>query len=184
MARIKTALEIAMEKMGSIEVDEAKLRDDRLRTEGRTLAGKFLADDMMEVSALEKKLAGYGPEDLALVRRAANATALRNLVLPSGAEYKGRNLRLQALFEALDPGCAEAGDLLRQVFALEDQYWETMNGLLDRLKEQYQQAYDGEAPQAQDKEFLKVYQAQSAQVAARYRQALEQARARLERLLG
>lgn len=184
MARIKTALEIAMEKLGNIEVDETKLRQNRLRDEARALAGKFLSDDMMDADALRRRLSEYDAPDMAEVRQAVNSTILQNLVLPSGAEHKGRNLRLQTLFEVLNQGASEASRLLAQIFSLEDRYWETMNGLLDKLKEQYQQAYDGEAVSAQDKEFLKVYQAKAAQVAGQFRQALNQAKGRLSQLLG
>lgn len=185
MARIKTALELAMERMQDIRVDEDKIRRRNLISRARTLAGSFLSDERLQPEDLGKSLSDFPPEQLEPAKQAINETVLMNLSLPAAAEFKARNQRLVLLLSTVNPDNTQAIALAGQICSLEEQYWEDQSSLLDNLKQQYRDALErsGTAPE-QNKDFLKIYQQSSQQMNAQYAAALSRAKAQLSMLLG
>lgn len=184
MARIKTALEIAMEKMDSIVVDENKIRLDNTKKEGKILCGKFLSDDKMTIEEVQKKLDSYSQENKKLVFDSINNTIIQNLSLPSNEAYVTRNKRIQLLFESLNPNNSDAISLLAQIMGLEEQYFDNMCSLLDNLKEQYKDALSKtQTPPEQNEQFMKIYQANVNQMMTQYTQVLSNAKEQLASLI-
>lgn len=185
MARIKTALELAMEKMENIQVDESKIRRENTRQQARTIAGRFLEDDRVTDEELASQLAAFTPENLPLVKQTINNTILQNLTLPGSIEYKVRTRRIQSLFGQVNPEDQQAQQIVDQVIGLEGQYWDNMSGLLDNLKEQYKDALaQSDLPPEQNKDFLKLYQANVNKMNQQFNAVMTQAKGQLRELLG
>ncbi|MGX8677758.1 MAG: hypothetical protein ACQGQO_01465 [Sphaerochaetaceae bacterium] len=185
MGRIKTSLELAMERMEDIQVDENKIRQDNLRQDARSIAGKYLEDDTMQDDELEARLSKYEGSDLTFVTKTINETILQNLSMPSAIEYKMRNKRIASLFPIVNDGNSAAIKVITQILSLEDQYWDTMSGLLDKMKEQYKDAISqSDAPAEQNKDFLNMYQANVKQINQQYGSVLTRGKTQLSAMLG
>ena len=104
MGRIKTALEIALEKMEEIHIDEEKIQNENMKSDARSIAGTYLENDRMQEDELEKRLSKYSGASLNLVTNTINSIIIQNLVMPSGIEYKTRNNRVAELFKIINDG--------------------------------------------------------------------------------
>ncbi|MDY4888129.1 MAG: hypothetical protein SO135_00065 [Sphaerochaetaceae bacterium] len=185
MGRIKTALEIALEKMEEIHIDEEKIQNENMKSDARSIAGTYLENDRMQEDELEKRLSKYSGASLNLVTNTINSIIIQNLVMPSGIEYKTRNNRVAELFKIINDGNTKATELVNQIMGLEDQYWEAMSGLLDKLKDQYKDALaQSDVPPEQNKDFLNMYQANVKQMNKQFGSVLEKAKSQLKTMLG
>ena len=79
MAEIKSALEIALERTASVEVDKEALEADRARREGMTMVSKFLDDPKTDLKEMLKSKTGKEKE---WAREGMVQVLLANLVLP------------------------------------------------------------------------------------------------------
>lgn len=185
MGRIKTALELAMEKMESIQVDEEKIRRQAMMDEARSIAGSYISDDHMTDDNLELRLSKFKGAALNLVSRTINEIILQNITLPSAIEFKTRNARLSGLFSVVNDGNQAAIKLLGQIMDVESQYWESMTGLLDNLKEQYKDALaqSSMAPE-QNKDFMNLYQQNITQINKQFGSLLSNAKSKLSVMVG
>jgi hypothetical protein len=105
--------------------------------------------------------------------------------MPSAIEYKMRNKRIASLFPIVNDGNSAAIKVITQILSLEDQYWDTMSGLLDKMKEQYKDALSqSDAPAEQNKDFLNMYQANVKQINQQYGSVLTRGKTQLSAMLG
>ena len=194
MSKIKSALELAMEKTEGIKVDKEAVHRDNMIREGRTLAGRFLQDDKTDLAA---GLKGREGKDGDLLRQGALETLLSNLTLPRiESDLKG--------FPRLREGLAVATGDTRKVNTLMDQYdqlfrqyLEQIRQLEDHLRQQWEprlrqkedqlRAQTGQAVRLtpeQDPEFMKVFQDQLAQMDEQYGAVVKQGKEELRRTAG
>lgn len=196
MARIKSALEIALERTQDIEVDTQAIARDRYMTEGKRLAGGFLSDVTRSPDEFLAAYAAYKGEQKDVVREGCIATVLANIALPQSEFYTEPAARVRVLVAALSSNNENALSLYDQIVGFYDQYLQIQKELVNRLKEQYQPALEQKQAAMrkqygpnytlkaeQDPEFLKLLEHNYKQLDAQYGQALEQARTQLKELM-
>lgn len=80
MALIKSALELALERTKNLEVDEVAIEANRIRMEGRRMAGKFLDDP--EGCSLTSAIAGIDATNRELYRKSVFDVLCAQIQLP------------------------------------------------------------------------------------------------------
>ncbi|AEC02510.1 DUF6657 family protein [Parasphaerochaeta coccoides] len=197
MARIKSALEIALERTKDIEIDAEKISRDRLITEGRRLSGGFLSDITRKSEDFLSAYEAYPSSAKAAVREGVLTTLLSNISLPQADQHDASADRLRTLIVALAGEKPEAMGLFDQIIGFYNQYITVQKELLDRLKQQYQPTLEQRQAAMrkqygsnftlkaeQDPDFIKLLERNYKQLDAQYGQALDQAKTQLKELLG
>ncbi len=135
--KIKTALEIAMEKVGNIVVDPAEVRRAELKKQAMTVMGEFLKDSQFD---LKKKLQSldFGIQDEKLFLAELSQVLLSNVQLPSSDEAKEWSERNLKTLTSLTT--ASISGQVAQALQLMDQYLKQKVHIEEQLKEQFQAA--------------------------------------------
>jgi hypothetical protein len=194
MARIKSALELALERTEGVESDKAGLEEKALVNEARKLASSFLADpDSVDIKAT---LAAKPKEAQAKARAAVAEVFLSNIGLPS---YKEQETRLGAIEKGLvalsgDKSIpalfAQFGQFFERYFSDVEKLEQTMVKQFEprlRQKEQEMARRSGQAVRMdplQDPEFARALTQNLGGLREQYEGAVEQARAQLRQVLG
>ncbi len=199
MAQIKSALEIALERTKSVEIDKNAIEAAELRQAGKKLAGDYLKDP--EAVDLAAALGKFGGDKAEPVRGGAFEVFASRLQLPVS-----RNADPEASFQPVADGLAALGapreakavtDMVAQVAAFMKRYADDITRLDAQLRKQYEpklkqkeQAYAARTGQAvridpmSDPEFVSFYQANAGKLKAQYQAALDEAKAELAKTLG
>lgn len=193
MGEIKSAWEIAQEKIKDITLDKAALAAQENRTAGKKLASQFLDDP--ERTPLAKELKALSGEKKARTAQGIVETLLGNLVLPQGEIAKARNERARQALLILAPGSKQLAHMLGQVEQFFTQYAEERERLIETLEAQYgprlQQKAEALAKQMggrvelkpmQDPEFVALLKKNLALFDERYQAAVREAKKEIERL--
>lgn len=203
MAMIKSALELALEKTKDLEVDEAAVEANRIKTEGRKTAGKYLDDP--ESCDLAKALGGIESKHRELFRKSVFDVLNAQIQLP-GAFFDAEKLNSVGAGIAVLVGAApgaraaaakQAAALVQQISAFLGKYQEEIKRVeqairsqwAPKLKEKERQvsARMGQAvrldPMA-DPEFAAFYKKNVEGLKANYEEALSQAKDQLSALCG
>jgi len=193
MGEIKSAWEIAQEKIKDITVDKAALAAQDNRTAGKKLASQFLDDP--ERTPLAKELKALSGEKKAQTALGIVETLLSNLVLPQSEMAKARNDRARHALVLLAPGSKQLAHMLGQVEQFFTQYAEERERLIETLETQYgprlQQKAEALAKQMggrvelkpmQDPEFVALLKKNLALFDERYQAAVREAKKEIERL--
>lgn len=133
MGRIKSALEIALEKTENMEINEDRIRHNSVIDQIRRLAGSFITNDEESIDSLKEKLSSFSKEDL---REALGETIVNSIVLPqddTGLEEK--KARILALISIAFPG-EETASYYNSVTTELGEYPKNKEDLVSRLKEQ------------------------------------------------
>jgi hypothetical protein len=139
---IKTALEIALEKMRAVDIDSDELKQDELVTLGKHLAVKLLKNKNTDIPEYTKH---QDKAERAFILQGIQFILLLNISLPSGEPAR---LETQKALEALckikgdTPGALE---LCAQIDQLLGEYIHAKEAGLEELK----QAYNDHLAQAQ-----------------------------------
>lgn len=194
MGKIKSAWEIALERTEDIQADPNKIRHDNLIKEGRQLAGGFLTDTDKTIEEVQQKLASYDDDKKAVVKQGMAMTVLFNLSLPTDDNFKDSVDKLTQLVGIID---AQAVPLMDQVSGFFDQYLQTEDHLVERMKQQFQPMLEQKQAKLrqqygpdfvlrpeQDPEFVKLLQQNLSQLSAQYQQVLDQAKDQLREIFG
>ncbi len=137
MARIKSALELAMERIEDIESDPEQIRKDRLTQQGKRLAGSFLFSHDKTIEETQADLKAVPDADVDLVRQAMTDTALANLSLPQDENYVDGLGKIKALLTLLSSGGEDLMGLFVQTDNLYNQYLTMKEQTYDQLVEQF-----------------------------------------------
>lgn len=194
MARIKSALELALERTESVKSDKESVELYELRREGKKLAGAFLDDP--EKKSLEGDLKKYPKDKAAAVRRGIFDVLLSQIALPAVKEDLPRlekvgaglqsvlaDRRFAALYAQLIQAFTQyLGELEQYEQAIRRQYAPKL-----RQKEEELSRRMGRAVQLdpfQDPEFVAFFNQNMAALKGRYQSAVDQVRSQAEALMG
>ena len=199
MSKIKSALELALERTADVKVDKEAVRKDEFIRRGKSIAGKYLSgtnsvDMAGELSALKD-------EEKAWARDGMVEPLLANLTLP---RYEADLTRLPVIAEGLkslgtgrgadaknlDYLLNQYGELFRQYLGNLDQLEEQLTARWEpRLRQKEQQlrqqtGRDVRLTPAQDPEFAKVLAEELSRMDAQYGEVLTQGKTEIRKLLG
>jgi hypothetical protein len=197
MARIKSALELALERTEGVKSDKETLKADAMRKEGKKLASDYLqAPANGEAVDLQKRLKAYKDKDLVWVREGIAQVFLANLILPADDTYTQRyDLLAKGILELVKDK-KNAGYILKQIGQFFSQYRENQKQITQNLERQYapklrqkeaeisrQMGAEIHLSPQSDPEFVKLLKGQYAQLESRYQEALLDVKKELEKLL-
>ncbi len=209
--RIKSALEIALERTESVEGDPQKIKNGELIKTGKRLMGTFLFDHDSTVEALAEKMNAIPESDRTLVREHMIETLLLNVSLPQDELYVMALGKLKSASELLAPDTETAGESVKestlesnpvtqlfiQLDQLYTQYLQSRDQLLEMAKQQYAPHLKQKEEQMsrqmgkpvnlqpeQDPEFIKFLEANYRQLEENFQEAIQGLRDQLRTLLG
>lgn len=196
MSKIKSALELALEKTEGVKYDKENLKADNSRKEGKKLAAEFLQSYAEgEPINLAKRLKDYSGKDLGWVKDGFFQVLVSNLILPLDESYTQR-------FQGISDGILEmvkdkknAGHILKQINQFFSQYLANQKQLVENLEAQYAPKLRQKekelarqlgteihlSPQS-DPEFAGLLKKQLSHLEARYQEALMQVKEELKGL--
>ena len=196
MSKIKSALELALEKTEGVKYDKENLKADNSRKEGKKLAAEFLQSYAEgEPINLAKRLKDYSGKDLGWVKDGFFQVLVSNLILPLDESYTQR-------FQGISDGILEmvkdkknAGHILKQINQFFSQYLANQKQLAENLEAQYAPKLRQKekelarqlgteihlSPQS-DPDFAGLLKKQLSHLEARYQEALMQVKEELKGL--
>ena len=143
MGKIKSAWEIALEKIESIQVDEAKIRHNANIDAIRRIAGSYLLSDDDSEEKTKESLKSYSKDE---IKEALGQTIINSLSLPQAENTDEKKpLRLSFLLSLALPGNEEVQDFLQHRNQMMEQLKSQFEPML-RDKEEKIRAQYGEAP--------------------------------------
>lgn len=189
MGKIRSALEIAMEKTENIAIDENKIRQNQEDDKIRRIAGEYLAKEERDDSLL-KTLEDH--EGVAL-KRALKGLLLSSLSLPTYEVTDDRFSRLGAIMERVMGDNRNAMDLYGRITDFLMQYPKHRKQLLDALKKQLEPMLEEKSEELskklgreihlsveEDKETLEIIEQNLERLEKQYSENLDQAKKSLE----
>lgn len=202
MAKIRSALEIALERSESIEADPEKYRLDGLVKQGKRIVGTYLFDPEPSLEQFTREFgeltAPLKQEQQKAVLKEVVDTLLANIALPADDLFVQQLGRVKAALESLIPtGNTETTEALRDMFIQIDgffqQYLDTRSQLTDRVRQQYEPQLRRREEQLsrqygqqvqlrpeQDPEFLKLLDKNMQHLESQYQEALRQVKEELK----
>jgi uncharacterized membrane protein YheB (UPF0754 family) len=194
MDEIKSAWEIAQEKIKDIAVDKESLAEQENVVSGKKLMSRFL-DDPEKVSPADelKRLSG---KKKAQVKKGMLDTLLANFALPLSESAKSRNERVYRGLSSLAPGVKPLQHILAQIGqffkefedgrvrieeAVEAQYAPRLKQKAEALAKQLGTRVELHA--MQDPEFVALLKKNLAAFDERYSQAIQEVKGEIERLV-
>lgn len=191
MGRIKSAWEIALEKIESIEVDEDRIRHNANIDAIRRKVGAYLLSEDDTEEKTEEELKAFPVEEL---KEAIGQSILNSLSLPQTENTDDKKpRRLSFLLSIALPGNQEVQDFLQQVLAHMAQYPQHRNQMMEQLKSQFEpmlkekeermRAQYGEAPHLtfeNDKECREMANKYLERLQDQYQKTLDDAKEQLK----
>ncbi len=199
MSKIKSALELALERTAGITVDKEALRKENITRQGKTAAGQYLSEP--ESVSLKEQTDALKNEEKTWFREGVVETLLANLSLP---RYENEMERLPLITQALKdladkrkPDRSNLEYLLNQIEELFRQFIQNLDDLEKQLalqwesrlrqKEELLRQQTGRSVHLtpeQDPEYLKTLSEEMARIEAQYTEVLTQGKNELRNLLG
>lgn len=189
MGKIRSALEIAMEKTENIAIDENKIRQNQEDDKIRRIAGEYLAKEERDDSLL-KTLEDH---DGVALKRALKGLLLSSLSLPTYEVTDDRFSRLRAIMERVMGDNRNAMDLYGRITDFLMQYPKHRKQLLDALKKQLEPMLEEKSEELskklgreihlsveEDKETLEIIEQNLERLEKQYSENLDQAKKSLE----
>ncbi len=188
MGKIKSALELAMEKTADLKSDKAALRRSEVTREGKVCLSRYL--ESPDKSDLASSLMALEGEELAWFKAGALDTVLANLSLPRVEADLERLGVLNGVLAVLAGEGAEAvHGIFDQLHQLLAQYLENLEQLDLSLRQQYepqlrqkemllrqQTGQEFHLTPEQDPEFTKLLSEQLSRMDEQYSEVLKQAK--------
>lgn len=189
MGKIRSALEIAMEKTENIAIDENKIRQNQEDDKIRRIAGEYLAKEERDDSLLET----LEDHDGVALKRALKGLLLSSLSLPTYEVTDDRFSRLRAIMERVMGDNRNAMDLYGRITDFLMQYPKHRKQLLDALKKQLEPMLEEKSEELskklgreihlsveEDKETLEIIEQNLERLEKQYSENLDQAKKSLE----
>ncbi len=196
MARIRSALEIALERTEDVAADPEKIRISELEKRGKRLMGSYLFEHDATIESLSSDYAAVSEEDTPIIRKQMIETLLANISLPQDDLYVqqlGRIKQAVVFLAGKDPMVDQLFSHLDQIF---QQYLQARDQLLEMAKQQYAPALKQKEEQMsqqlgrpiriqpeQDPEFIKLLEANYKHLEDNYSQAVDSAKEQIRELL-
>ncbi|RLW68377.1 MAG: hypothetical protein B6D68_03765 [spirochete symbiont of Stewartia floridana] len=197
MSKIKSALELALERTADVEIDKEAVRRDEVVNKGKILVGQFLNDP--EDIDLEKQWQEIEKKEAAWLREGMLDILLSNFTLP---RYETDMLRLRTISKGLQAlagkGSAKKniGDVMDQCQNLFKQYMENVEQLEESLRLQWeprmrqkeellrqQTGQSFKLSPDQDPEFAKSLSEHLAELDAQYNEVIRKGRMEIRRYI-
>ena len=189
MGKIKSALEIAMEKTENIAIDENKIRINQENDRIRRIAGEYLAKEERDDDLL-KGLEDYDDETL---KRALRNLMLSSLTLPTYEVVDDRYERLEEIMKRIMKDDKEATELYERIINFLKQYPLHRKQLVEALKKQLEPMLEQKSEEMSqklgravkltiedDKETLEIIEQNLERLEKQYSENLNQAKKSLE----
>ena len=189
MGKIKSALEIAMEKTENIAIDENKIRINQENERIRRIAGEYLAKEERDDSLL-KALDDYSEE---VLKRALKNLMLSSLTLPNYEVVDDRYERLLAIMNCIMRDDKNAIALYERITTFLKQYPLHRKELVESLKKQLEPMLEEKSEAMSqklgrairlniedDKETLEIIEQNLEHLEKQYNENLENAKKSLE----
>ncbi|MCG8452506.1 MAG: hypothetical protein MI717_04930 [Spirochaetales bacterium] len=139
MSKIKSALELALERTAAVKTDKNAVRKDQATKRGQAIAAKYFSNPAEKISFEEEIL--RNEEEGAWVKEGILSTVLANLTLP---RYESDMAKVPPLSKALEMLSTTAeqkesmSNLMMQVQDLFTQYLESLKQLDEGLRAQWE----------------------------------------------
>ncbi len=157
MAKIKSALEIALERSTDIDVDLNKIKEKELIKKGKALVGTYLNDLNKKPKDVLNKLKKYKDNDYNLVKKGIVDTIINNIKLPRDKVFDTYFNHISNLFISLADDKEQATTGFENINKLFLSYNESKEQLLEKIKEQFAPMNQNpNIPLEQNPEFMKI----------------------------
>jgi len=193
MAKIKSALELALEKTEGLTVDREKLKQKDLKEKGQKLASSIINGSEKEG---EDKLKDFPEADLPFVREGFGEIVLSNIKLPLYINSENRLDQLEEAFSLISDRSDIHNLIFSQLKQLFDKYVEDIHNLSEALKQQYMPALRHKQEQIrqqtgqdipiepeQDPEFMEILSQNRRALEEQYNEVIAQAKAELKKVI-
>ncbi len=138
MARIKSALELALERTEGVVGDKEKIEADTVIKEGKKIASSILSGSLPgEAQGLRDALKGFSGKQLGWIKEGVFQTLLANLVLPIDDTYGPRLRVVEGTLPELVADKKKAGMLLQQLAKFFQQYLDNRKTIREQLEQQF-----------------------------------------------
>jgi len=191
MGKIKSALELALEKTADLKTDKSAVKKNMIIREGKVAVSGFLEDASR--SDLHEKLQSYKGEELEWFKTGVVDTILANLTLPRLEADLNRLTPLSEALSLLSGSKEEVEGTFEQLNQLFSQYLSNLDQLEDALKKQYepqlrqkemklrqQTGQDVQLRPEQDPEFMQILSEQLSRMDQQYNDVLKQAKEQIK----
>ncbi len=196
MARIKSALELALERTEGVVGDKEKIEEEAVVKEGKKLASSILNGAAEgEARGLREALKGYTGKQLGWVKDGVFQTLLANVVLPLDDSYAPRLQTIEGTLPELVADKKKASMLLQQLAKFFQQYLDNRKAVREQLEQQFAPRLRQREAQLsqqvgskvrlnplQDPEFASALQKNYAALEERYQEALTGLKEELKRM--
>jgi hypothetical protein len=198
MGKIKSAIEIALERTESIKSDKSGIEERELRQEGKKLASTFLQDP--ESVNVDKAIKSYGKEKGNMLKEGFVEVLLSHIQLPAGRENGDTLEKLQKAFQAVSPGLLggerKISSMFQQLKGFLDKFISDLAQVEKAIKTQYapklkqkeqelsrRMGQEVRLDPMQDPEFLSFYKQNMGKLKEQYQQALDNAKEELRKMV-
>lgn len=198
MSKIKSAMELALERTADIKIDKEAVKKDEFVRKGKSAVGRYL-NNPKKVS-LPDEIADLKGDELAWTKSGIVDTLLANITLP---RYESDLNRLPIIADGLKSLGKKKGEeaknldyLLTQYEELFKQYLANIEQLGEQLKTQWEPRLRQKEQQMkqqtgqnmrltpeQDPEFIKVLTEELARLDAQYSEVLSQGKEEIRKLV-
>ncbi len=198
MSKIKSALELALERTAGVEIDKEAVRKDEYTRKGKSTAGKYLGNP--KAFSLNDEIQALKGDEQTWFKEGIIGTLLANLTLP---RYESDLSRYPPIADALKSIGKKKGPEAENLTYLLDQYDDLFKQYLQnilqleeqlktrweprlRQKEQQLKQQTGQAVRLtpeQDPEFAKVLTEEFSRLDAQYTEILSKGKEEIRKLL-
>ncbi|RDG29356.1 hypothetical protein DV872_22125 [Oceanispirochaeta sp. M1] len=187
MGKIKSALELALEKTADLKTDKKAVKKNMMNREGKVSVSTFLENP--KKSEFIDKMKFYKDEELGWFKNGAMDTILANITLPRLESDSNKLIPLNAALAIVSGDKEETDSMFEQLKQLFSQYLSNLDQLEASMKQQYepqlrqkeqqlsqQSGQEVHLTPEQDPEFLKVLSEQISRMDQQYQDVLKQAK--------
>ena len=193
MSKIKSALELALERTEGIKADPEAVKREEMKKEGKITAGKLLNGEETDIKT---RLKALSKTDRKWFTEGAVESIMSNLVLPYDETDLVKLDTLSGILQEFDVDKKMINGLFQQMKMLFGQYLNTLEQLRENLTAQYephlrakeqkmrqQTGQDYHLTAEQDPDFLKLMHERVSSLQEQYRQVITRAREELKKIL-
>ncbi len=137
MSKIRSALEIALERTDSVESNPEKLREEQFTQEGQRMFSRYFFEKELSVKDVKETLSSYEARERSYVMQGFVQTMLANLTLPSNDLYVESMGSIKEAAALLSSKPSEVTSLFIQIDGFFQQYLQQTEQLKNSLIQQY-----------------------------------------------
>lgn len=195
MGEIKSAYEIAMERMENVKGDKTLVEAHQYKESGQKIASKFLNDPEEKDHDLTKQLKQYSGRQKAWIKEGIFETLINNVVLPLD-QFDDKQLKIvEKGMTAILPDRRFVSSIFNQIRQFFQQYIENKKQIRESLESQFSaklRQKEQELSQRlgtevkldpeQDPEFATYLKQHLGQLSSQYQEALDQGKDQLRQM--